>query len=192
MAKKTKKVEEPIMDESQTNGEANGATQSMAIEGITFTAPAPYSEGHTINVAEAGTLNQAFAENLRNNFRKKVKEAKDKSGGLLDQTALDALVAEFNDYASKYEFAGKRTSRASVDPVEKEAQKIAGQKIREAFKAKKLDIKGISDEQFDKMVLDLLEKKPEYRELARSRIEAIQSLAVDTLLPDDALAPAAE
>ena len=53
----------------------NGSTEQrrIKVEGLIFNAPAPYRQGHILNENEANTLNQTFAENLRNNFAKKVK-----------------------------------------------------------------------------------------------------------------------
>jgi hypothetical protein len=161
------------------------ATQTLAIDGITFTAPAPYAEGHTLSVAEANVLNQVFAENLRNNFRKRVADSKEKAKKegheSLPQDVLDSLIADFTKYANDYEFAGKRQSRGPVDPVEREAMKLAREKLNEAFKLKNIDKKTLAEGQFDKMVAELLEKKPEFRELAKQRLASLQALAADIL-----------
>ncbi len=165
--------------------DSNTSTQTLAIDGITFTAPAPYNEGHQITQREATALNQLFAENLRNNFRKKVADAKEKAlaagAEAITGEALDALVAEFTTYADEYEFAGKRGSRTPTDPVAKEATKIARDKLNEAFKAKNFDKKTLAEGQFDKMVQDLLAKRPDFTELARRRVEEMQALAADIL-----------
>jgi hypothetical protein len=185
MAKKQKKETE-MTDEAQTNGSGeatNGSapTQTIAIDNIAFSAPAPYADGDTINTAEAGALNQTLGENLRNNFRKKVADAKEKAGGTLDEAGIAALQAAFAEYAKDYEFAGKRGTRMPVDPVEKEATKIAREKIREALKTKNVDLKTLAEGAFDKLVADLLARKPEYREIAAARIAQMQALAADIL-----------
>lgn len=158
-------------------------TTSITIQGHTFEAPARYAEGHTLNANEANTLNQTLAENLRNNFASRVKkaiEASEAEGG--PELDLEALRAEFAEYAETYEFNGKRTARAPVDPVEKEATKIAGQMVAEALRARNIDVKATRESgKFDELVANLLEKKPEIREEAKRRIEATQSVADDVL-----------
>jgi hypothetical protein len=161
-------------------GEA-GKTQQLAIDKIVFTASAPYSEGDTINESEASALNQLRAENLRNNFRKKVAAASEAGGGTISDEAMKALLAEFSEYDAKYEFAGRRGPRASLDPVLKEAQNLARSKIREALRKKKQDPKNLPEGAMDKLVADLLAKKPEFMEAAKARVAAAQSIAADIL-----------
>ena len=52
-----------------------------------FTVSTPYAEGHVITAAEAKALNQVRAENIANNFRAKIKAAKE--DGTLDKVRAD-------------------------------------------------------------------------------------------------------
>lgn len=157
----------------------NVETQEVTIQGVVFAAPAPYSAGHEINEAEAKTLNQVLGENLRNNFANNVKTEKEK--GELTEETIQALRAAFAEYAAKYEFSGKRQARAPVDPVEREAQKIAKQTITAALTQKGHKVKDLKEGQLDELVSQLLSKRPEIREEARRRISASQAIAAEAL-----------
>lgn len=160
----------------------NLATQEVTIQGIVFAAPAPYEAGHEITDNEAKTLNQVMAENLRNNFASKVKEAKEKAGDAgISEDTIAALRAAFDEYAAKYEFSGKRQARAVLDPVTREAQKIAKQTITNALAAKGQKTKDLADGVLDDLVSKLIEKKPEIMEEAKRRIAAAQSIASEAL-----------
>lgn len=93
-------------------------TKTINIHGVPFTVSAPYAEGHVLTAIEARSLNQTRAENIGNNFRKSVAEAKD------DPAKLEALKAELADYDSKYTFA-MRVAREPVDPLERAARAVA-------------------------------------------------------------------
>jgi hypothetical protein len=158
------------------------ATQEVTIQGIVFAAPAPYDAGHEINEAEAKTLNQVLGENLRNNFAAKVKDLKDKAeGGNLSEEEIDGLRTAFAEYAAKYEFSGKRQARAPLDPVAREASKIAKQTITTALTAKGLKVKDLKEGQMDDLVAQLLSKQPGIMEEARRRVSATQDIAADAL-----------
>jgi hypothetical protein len=53
-----------------------GELEDVTIAGEVFKIDTPYTEGHTCTAGEASALNQVRHENLRNNFAKKVKDAK--------------------------------------------------------------------------------------------------------------------
>lgn len=93
----------------------------VTISGLEFELDEPYKAGHTVNEAEAKTLNQTRAENIRNNMAKKVKEMNE--GG----ESKDAIQAAVTEYASTYVFAmpGPGTGGRVTDPVEREARKMA-------------------------------------------------------------------
>jgi hypothetical protein len=118
---------------------------NLTIAGHQFQVPdallTKYNVGYTLTTeGEAHALQQTFTENLRNNFAGKVK-AKLGDNGNTELTPEDqqALQAEFDTYAAKYEFgvrqpgAGPRTVK---DPVEREVRKMAGGAIGERYKAK--------------------------------------------------------
>lgn len=158
--------------------------QSITIQGFEFTAPAPYDEGHPLTEKEANVLNRTYAENLSNNFRKVVKEAKDAG-----TASLEALQAQFDAYAETYNFAVKRT-RAVLDPVKKEEHKLAKTKITERLREKNVDLKTVSAEQMIAWVEALCAKDPTIREEAERRIAAAKNIASDVL--DDLIGEAAD
>ena len=118
--------------------------KSKKIGDHVFQITQPYEEGHTLTAVEAKVLNQVRAENIGNNVRKRVQE-------LLEQgnaAAAETLVAEKD---SEYVFteAAAAGSTRTMDPVEKEARKIA----REAIKAN-LAERGKKLSDYDKETLD--------------------------------------
>ncbi len=156
-------------------------TTSITIQGKTFSCPQPFAAGHVLNEAEASTLNQTFAENLRNNFGARMKKAaEDKDNPqVLGQD-------EFDKYAAEYKF-GVRVAgtRAPVDPIEREARVMAAKAVRDALKRKKdqnpdFDPKSVADEEFEKLVDGTLEKYPAFREQAKQIVAARQA-AVSTV-----------
>lgn len=93
--------------------------KTITIGGENFEVSTPYAEGHTISAVEAKVLNQTRAENIGNNFRKAVTEAKEKG----DLASVTAAIAE---YDSVYTFSvGGGTARTPIDPIEAEAYRIA-------------------------------------------------------------------
>lgn len=114
---------------------------NIRIHGHQFTIDDPYSEGHTINEAEASTLNKTFMENIGNNFRAKIKDAGEEhgidfaKGEKLPDSIYNALHAEFEKVATDYEFGVRSASIAGTrDPVRTEALRLARQPIKEAIR----------------------------------------------------------
>lgn len=101
----------------------------ITVAGQTFKVPQPYTAGHVLVAGEASALNQTYAENLRNNFAAKVKEAIE--AGSFD---ADVFQGRFDDYAGEYEF-GVRVGGGgrSSDPVQAEAMNIARDLVRKAL-----------------------------------------------------------
>lgn len=106
--------------------------KTITIAGIQFTVPQPYAAGHTVTEGEAAALNQTFAENIRNNMAKKVKD------GSADQAAI-------TEYAAGYTFTvagvGASTSARVTDPVEREARRLAKVYITGVLKERGTTIK---------------------------------------------------
>lgn len=107
-------------------------TKVITIQGEKFEVSAPYAEGHVLTAAEARQLNQTRAEGVSNNVRKRVAELLEAGNAAEAQ----AIVAE---YDAKYSFsipgAGGRTARV-VDPVEREALKLAREYVKAQVAAK--------------------------------------------------------
>ena len=132
----------------------NGSTEQrrIKVEGLIFNAPAPYRAGHMLNENEANTLNQTFAENLRNNFAKKVKSCEggrsEERRGISLPTAkrpLQDLQQEFSSYANDYEFGTRAAGGGGEgalprDPVDREAYIMARDMIRQHAKSKGIKV----------------------------------------------------
>lgn len=99
-------------------------SKNKIIEGETFLITQPYDEGHVLSAAEARALNQLRGENIGNNLRKQIKDAKEKG----DTSNIADLVAK---YDAEYSFAlpGQSTPR-STDPVERECRALAKDYIK--------------------------------------------------------------
>jgi hypothetical protein len=146
--------------------------EQITIAGEIFNAPIRYEEGHELTAGEAGALNQTFHENLRNNFAKRVKDAKE--AGSIDMIALQT---EFDKYAEEYSF-GVRTGGGVVrDPVMAEAMVIAKGRIRARIKAKGLKQTDVAASAVTDGAKKLIAKDPTIMELARKRVEEAQAAA---------------
>ena len=155
--------------------------QSIRIQGVDFDAPAPYAAGQEINEPEAATLNQTLAENLRNNFAAKVKAAKETNGDNLSDEVIAGLRADFATYADSYEFHGRRATRAPVDPVKREATKIAKSIVLAALRQKKIETKSLPEGKLEELVEGVIGRQPQIMEEAKRRVEASKNVATDAL-----------
>lgn len=113
---------------------------SRTISGQTVSLIAPYAEGHVVTEAEASMLNQTLAENIGNNLRQTIKDGPVDADGKPTGEAWtpEALQALVDEYTAGYE-PGVRSGGGGgrvTDPVEREARKIAREKVAAAVKAK--------------------------------------------------------
>jgi hypothetical protein len=144
--------------------------QTITIAGKSFVVSSPYVEGdlgRPLTAGEAHTLNQTRHENIRNNFAKKVKEAKEGED-------LQSLISKYDE---DYEF-GVRGEGGGVsrDPVEVEARGLA----RAAIKAKLAEKKQSADAKQINAAVETLLASPKgerFREVARTRVEEKQRIA---------------
>ena len=139
-------------------------TQVITIQGRQFTIPMPYAEGHQLNSAEAAAVNQLYAENVRNNFAGKIKQAEEKKESVPGQEELDK-------YCAEYKFGARGAAGPKLDPIEAEARRLAESAISEALKAKGFKLKDVPDEQFDSWVKEAVETQPQFRAAAKTLIE---------------------
>ena len=147
--------------------------ESITIGGHSYNVPAPFEEGHVCSKGDADTLNQTFAEAIRNKFSAKAKL------GEVTQTMVD-------DWAENYEFGQRRAGAPRVtDPVEKRALDIALDKV--LAKLRENNWKQVKEvgkdengqpvrgqytrEQARKLAAQKLEQHPEWRDIARAQIE---------------------
>lgn len=156
----------------------NTPRSEITIGGATFSAPEPYTEGHTLTENEASAFNQLLHENLRNNFASKVKAALEAVNGAVDQLDMEGLQSAFDEYAAGYEFGARRTgTRVSVDPVLREASKMAKDLIRKALKQQKIAEKDLPEGKMDELISQTLERRPAIMDLAREKVESAKKLA---------------
>lgn len=149
-------------------------TVAYPSKGRSFTFPKRYAEGDTLDANEANALNGLLCENIRNNFAKHA----DNEAGLSDEE----LNAKFAEYAENYDFAGRRQStKAPVDPVAKEAHKIAAAKIDAALRAKGTSRKNLAEGKFEGLVAELIAKYPAITEEAQRRVESAKAIGTDSL-----------
>ena len=134
-----------MADQDET---AQEATMKTTIYGVELTSPPRYTEGHPLTAIEARELNKLIMENVANNFRATVKEVKTKLeergkldaegatvGSVLTPKQTEALQAKFLEKANEYKFGvSRRVGASKVDPVEKEARKIAIDQVKAAYK----------------------------------------------------------
>lgn len=165
------------------------ATKTITIQGLNFDVTAPYGEGHQITEAEAKALNQVRAENIRNNFAKRIKDAKEKHGDELPQEVVQELTAAVAEYDASYEFTLANTGNGAArvtDPVEREALSLArgairakakesGKRILPANHEGEVGENDITKERFDELVAELAARE-DVQKLARKRVKDEQAL----------------
>ena len=137
----------------------------FTVAGQTLLVPDPYTEGHFLNEAEASILNQTYRENIRNGIAPRVKNNPEDAQAIVDE------------YVATYSFSVRR-ARASLNPVDAEAKKIAIAKVKEALQKK--GIKPSDYEQYDEKVASVM-AMPEVQTAARTIVEARQNLVSDLL-----------
>lgn len=161
--------------------------RTIVVGGLSFSAPAPYAEGHVCTANEAAVLNQTLGENLGNNFRKNVTEARKAIAGKdakkealdavpADQLPIKELTKSFEEMVSNYEF-GVRHGGVTADPVEREARDLALLRLKKAVSAKGMKFSSISTEKRNELVGQILEKNPDIYETAKRRVKQAQEIA---------------
>jgi len=148
-----------------------------------FPITAPYAAGHSLNEAEAKALNQLRGENISNNFRKRVRAALDgtplKEGGSVE--TLADIAAAIADYDAKYEFSMPSAGRGEpIDPVEREALRIARELVKKALAAKGKRLKDVDEEKFEAKVAEIAATEKVQKE-AKRRVAAAEKASEDGL-----------
>lgn len=180
--------------------------QEIKVQGHIFTVRAPYAAGHTINENEAGALNQVFGENIRNNAAARMKrgvgqslnlpEGETPTAAQVETADLDAILVTEGDgenaqtislreavqrYADTYAFGTRSTStREPLDPVEREAKRIASDTLAEALRAKGIKRKDLPEGQFEAAVETLMAQEDVQKE-AKRRVTQRGKVGVDNL-----------
>lgn len=169
---------------------APDATPTLTIQGLIFPLRIPYAEGHVLLANEAAALNNLRGENLRNNFAAKIKTILEPKDGpkrvvadLTDEEKT-SLLTDFVAYDTTYTLSGKRTAKAPVDPVEREATRMAKEMVEAALRKKGIEKKALADGQFDTYVGQLLERNPAIREEARAYVARIRDVGASAVADD--------
>lgn len=184
MARKHQHAHVDSNEGHEGEAQTNAAPVALIIAGNGFHVTPPYAEGHTLTAAEAAVMNQTWKENLRNNFAKQVKAALGEGESLLPESTRGELQEKLDEYAAGYSFEqkGTRVGRPRVvDPVEREARRLAQNVVNAALNARGLAKKDLADGLYDQLVEKVLKDRPEIREQARSNVETRQAVANDAL-----------
>lgn len=157
--------------------DTSGARRNLLIQGETFSIPEPYGEGHVMTAGEANQLNQVLAENIRNNFAKKVSDAKE--AGTLDGAAMQR---ELDQYAQGYEFGVRRAGGGAAritDPVKREALRIAKDAIKDALVKQGKKPSDYTAAQINEKAEQVVRDKPKYMEMARQRLAELSAVQAE-------------
>lgn len=161
-------------------------TKTILIDGEKFEVRQPYAEGHVCSAIEAKQLNQVRAEGVSNNLRSKIKD-------LLADGKYDEAQVAFAAYDAEYVFSLPGIARP-VDPVEREALKLAREWVKERLAQSDIKINGIhpdyaslpeeeakakSKERFDIAIGKAALSEP-ILELARERVASMQRAAASS------------
>jgi hypothetical protein len=141
---------------------------AFTISGETFSAFHPYAEGHVLTANEAASLNQTFTENVRNNFAKTVKEAKE--AGSFD---ADAIQASLDAYMHEYEFGVRRGGGGgrTADPVMARAMELARDAVRKKIKEVGGNLKDYPAADISARAKKAVDSNPRFRETAARQLE---------------------
>ena len=144
---------------------------SITIQGVVVNVPDRYNTGHVCTDGEAQALQQTFAENVRNNTAKQIKEKVETAGGTPVPDKVQAEIqAIVDEYSKDYEFY-VRTQR-SADPVETLARRTAWEIIKDTLrKDPTIKISELSAEDRNARVEKLLEANPKIRAFAEKQIK---------------------
>lgn len=158
------------------------AMKTITVQGLSAEVSAPYVTGHTVTEAEAAALNQVRAENIRNNTAKfvkaAIKEADVEGAENLPEDVVMKLLEDITKYDAEYEFnmASVGGGRASSDPVEVEAKKIARQMINAQLKADGRTVKSVDKDKYDAAVAQVAAQEG-IRERAAAAIKEREAAA---------------
>jgi len=167
--------------------------RDITVRGAILSTPTPYFEGHTLEVNEAGVMNQTWCENLRNNFAPMVEKfysdvgawdkETDKATRQLTPSEVNALQQDFDKYVDGYEFGVRTGGRAPLDPVMAQAIQLAELQVKKAIKAKGLSISEIGREKIRSLCEEAVQKNPKFlskaAEIVAARQAAVDELSVD-------------
>ena len=165
------------------NIQPNTPRQEYTVAGHAVTIPAPFAEGHVCTAAEARALNQTLAENVRNNVSRQI----------ADTATVESVQHSINEYVAKYEF-GVRSGGGggrTVDPVEREALRLATEAVRTALRKKGINLKDVAQADISARAKQAVQNMPQFRAEAKKNVDRQNKLAADELDLGD-LVPSSE
>jgi|SRR5215207_3210278 len=144
----------------------------VTIQGAVFALPTPFAAGHSLTEGEASAMNQLLAENVRNNVAGKMKARAEKGEVQITQAEVDAYVAE-------YEFGIRKVGggEARLTPVEREANRIARDRISAALKERN---QKVEKEVMAELVAKLATREDILKE-AEKRVKAVSKISIEEL-----------
>ena len=185
---------------TDTAPETRATQATITIQGHEFTIALPYAAGHVLTENEANALNQVRLENIRNNSAAKIKAAAKSAEPEIKPEDVDldgttvgegenamSLRASIEAYAEAYEFGARQagTRAEPVDPVQREALRIAREAVLGALKAKGTKRKDVADDAFEAAV-ERYAARDEVQKEAQRRVKARDKIGTEEV--DDILA----
>jgi len=154
-------------------------TRDITIQKNIYTIPQPYCEGHVLTAVEAKQLNQTWSEGVRNNMAPKIKAAIE-AAEAGDADDMKKVKAEVKTYANQYVFTLAGTGRTKMDPLEKEARRIARINIVAYMESKGRKVADLDKDKLANEIIRIAEN-PKIRKQAKARIAEQFALAEDEL-----------
>ena len=165
-------------------------TRVCMIKDIEVAIRIPYAEGHVLTAGEAHNLNQTRVENIRNNMTSRLNalaKAADVPVEELSEDVINQWLEDFAAYDESYvmTIGNAGGGKTPVDPVEKEAMRLARATITAQLKERGVLIKDVDKEALAELVAEtaLLD---EFVDQARKNVENQKKkskIALDKLLP---------
>lgn len=135
-------------------------SRTISVYGVTANIDEPYAEGHTINAAEAKALNQTYAEAVGNNTRSQLKKLLPEGEKAMPEAQHAEARKIIEDYNKDYEITlASTTTRTTLDPVEKEAKKIASDLIKGKMKADGIALKDVDKDKLNEKIATVMQNE---------------------------------
>lgn len=151
----------------------------IRIKHYQFTLSEPFAPGHQLTGAEAQALNALRAENIRNNFAKRVDKAIAVllPGEVLSAEALRELQVVLGTYDSGYGFVGKHEPRLKLSALEVEIRAVAQERVEEQARGLGKDL----DSSELESLVGQMASVPGVQEEARLRLQERMKVTVGSL-----------